>query len=198
MRWFPNVTIATALVAAALGGGAVPTEEGLATPADEAVAAPVAAAPAGGNPGAPSSDADVEVCTTSCGVGSGAPPSQEHARLQGWLDDYARQPAEASSLALESLLFFGAQVTSALPELDLSALDAEHVAVLETELARRTVWFEMRLVDERGRLRFELPPTAAPLDVKQHVHPEAALELQPPEISGTIRRVGQHHLWARL
>ena len=56
----------------------------------------------------------------------------------------------------------------------------------------------MRLVDDDGDERLLLSPTRVPLGVKQHLFPDRAVGFDPPEVSDTVRRVGEHHLWARL
>ena len=53
-------------------------------------------------------------------------------------------------------------------------------------------------MDERGVERLRLGNRRVPLGVKKHLLPADPGDLPPPEISGTVRRVGLHHLWTRL
>ena len=78
------------------------------------------------------------------------------------------------------------------------ALDPLRHMLLEEELSRRTARLEVRFVNDADVERLRLEPTLVPLGVKQHLHPQHTLDLQPPEISGTVRRVGLRHLWTRL
>ena len=70
--------------------------------------------------------------------------------------------------------------------------------MLERELDRRHALLSVRLVDAAGKERLRLGPTRVPLGEKQHRLAEDTTDLQAPEVSGTVRRVGLHHLWTRL
>jgi len=102
-----------------------------------------------------------------------------------------------ASEALEALLFHGASTLSLLDNLG-GDLDAEREAFLRTELAHTRAILDVRIVDEFGTERLHLGETSIPLGEKQHLHPHETTSLQPPEVSGTVHRVGLEHLWARL
>jgi hypothetical protein len=102
------------------------------------------------------------------------------------------------SPALEELLFFGAQTEFYLGGLPVSALDAPRLAFLSRELSRKQVVLEFRILDESGIARAFLPPTVVNLDKRYVFDPLNTQDFQPPEASGTVKRVGLNHIWQRI
>ena len=151
------------------------------------------------DPSPGSGDTDPElVCATGCSAEPDARGNLTHARFEELLAEWSEVPVGEESLALDTLLFEGARASALLAEHGATALDAEHLEVLERELARDRAWLEVRMVNDEGVERMHLDPIAVPLGEKQHLFPEYTLDLTPPEVSGTIHRVGVRHLWTRL
>ncbi len=138
-----------------------------------------------------------EVCATGCAAVPAPAAELDADEFRALVARLAREPLAAGSVALETLLFHGARTRELVAELGLAGLDAERAAWLERELARTRALLRVRLVNDAGHERAVLE-ARVPLDEKQHLFPELTHDLQPPEISGTVRRVGVDHLWARL
>jgi hypothetical protein len=137
-------------------------------------------------------------CATGCAAAQDTLPALtafEYARL---LELMRAEPLTGDNEALETLLFHGERTRELMEAHGTEELDEEQNAFLERELARDHVRLEVRLVTEDGRERAHLGPVRVPLGEKQHLHPENTTDLTPPEISGTVRRVGLNHLWTRL
>jgi hypothetical protein len=152
-----------------------------------------------GPPPDPLTDPDpLQVCATGCSAataGTSALSPREYERL---LEDFAGEPADGRSAALEALLFHGAQTLALLDGRGTGALDGTRAQLLRRELTRTHAWLDVRLIDDEGVERLRLGRRRIPLGRKQHLWPRHTRDLQPPEISGTVRRVGLRHLWARL
>ena len=85
-----------------------------------------------------------------------------------------------------------------LARLGADGLDQQRLRFLRRELSRTQARLSVRIVDGEGVQRVRLGPVTMPLGIKQHLHADVCRRMQPPEISGTVYRVGQDHLWARL
>lgn len=135
-----------------------------------------------------------------CAVGCAAIPDETPNFTQQdfikHLKKFATQPLDKASIDLETLLFYGKYTKQWLPQ--TSMLDAEHALFLQRELQKTHVKIELRVTDERGQVRIELPPTLVEIGTKYHQHVSQTHDMQPLEMSGTIKRVGVHHLWSRF
>ena len=143
------------------------------------------------------------ICATGCAVGSGELEGPTRAELETLLDGLRDSPLDADNLALATLLFHGARVGRMLDGLDgldglCDRLDPPTEAFLRRELERRHARLDVRFLNADGSERLRLGARRIPLDEKQHLFPSHAEALTPPEISGTVRRVGLDHLWVRL
>lgn len=120
------------------------------------------------------------------------------------LADYAGAPFGAVTPALEELLFHGERSLelladhAALAASAASQADAGRIQWLRTELSRRAVHVQLRVIDANGVIHASLDEARMPLDAKQHAHVNTRAGLQALELSMTLRRVGLAHLWARL
>lgn len=117
--------------------------------------------------------------------------------LEQLLAEVARMPLGAESPALDTLLFNDAALRARLehapPGVDLGAWGP----VLHREVAKRAVWFSLRLVDEHGVVRAELPDTLIGLGEKKHVGIDRTVDLPPFSANGTWVRVGRDFVWYR-
>jgi hypothetical protein len=143
-------------------------------------------------------DDPAQVCKTGCAAQPDAAAGLTPTRFRALLAAWALVPLDEEDEALETLLFHGSHTVRLLEELGAPTLDDAHRAHLERELARDRAWLEVRMVNDEGVERLHLEPTLVPLGEKQHLFPENTLDLTPPEVSGTVHRVGVRHLWTRL
>jgi hypothetical protein len=137
------------------------------------------------------------LCASGCALSRHPTPTLEKAHFLKLLRDFADQPMSEDSPALEELLYFGPQTERMLKEQD-NALDSERRRFLVKELAKELVRVEFRIVDESGKVRVSLPPTTVPFDRRFVFEPLLTDEFQPPEASGTVKRVGLNHIWQRI
>lgn len=133
---------------------------------------------------------------TGCSVEApDAPASEEMAEL---LKTYAAAPVDESSQALDTLLFHGAHTAAYLAANGAEPLDVAHHRFLSRELGRTHVIVDMRVVDEHGVVRARLGERRVPIGKKtHHWFTERTGDLQSFDTSGTVVRVGLHHLWSR-
>jgi len=141
-----------------------------------------------------------EVCATGCSAAPNGGSELTRERYRELIVICADPEAseEAATSALEELLFHGEQTQAWVTELGVGALDADSTRRLAAELARNRVRFDVRLLAEDGAELLRLGERSIPIGHKQHIWPRRALGFEPPEVSGTIQRVGVNHLWARL
>lgn len=139
-----------------------------------------------------------EVCATGCAAASTAQTTLAAGDFHRLLGLYAHEALDGPRPALDELLFHAADTLELASRHGLEGLDAPHRDLLLGEAARTHALLSVRFVDEAGTERLLLPPTRVPLGVKQHLFPELAAGFDPPEISGTVRRVGLDYLWTRL
>lgn len=139
-----------------------------------------------------------DVCDTGCSAASSAIDELSVEEYLALIEAWAADPDREGGRALETLLFHGAQVPGLAAFHGTGSLRGSDVAYLLREVARDHALLSVRLVNEAGEERLRLGPARVPLGEKQHLFPEHLSDLQPPEVSGTVRRVGVDHLWARL
>ncbi|MEM7309004.1 MAG: hypothetical protein AAF682_20135 [Planctomycetota bacterium] len=134
-----------------------------------------------------------------CAAGCAALEREDEAEpvdVDALVETWRSGSAADAAAAVDALLFHREEAGEWLGR--AGERDAVLRALLERELARSHALLELRIVDEAGAVRAHLTPTAMPLGQREHLHPERVAGLQVPEISGTVRRVGLGHLWARL
>lgn len=134
-----------------------------------------------------------QVCATGC---SAAPNGGSELSAERFLE--LLDSLEGSVEAFDELLFHGEQSRHWLEELGTGTLGAEAEQRLRRELARDRVRFDARIVRDDGEELMRIGERSIPIGKKQHIWPERAIAMVPPEVSGTVQRVGERHLWARL
>ncbi len=137
-------------------------------------------------------------CKGGCATAQRAHAPLSPEELTAWLQAYAEDPARAPEVALETLLFHGAQVRAHLKKRGAGSLPAEHHRFLLSELAKTHARVEVRLVDRTGAVRATLPAQEVRVGEKAHLVAPATPWLQSFEYSGTVERVGLKHMWVRL
>lgn len=138
-----------------------------------------------------------QVCSSGCAASNHPTDKLTRARFQSLLRRFADEPPDASSRALETLLFFGRQSLAMLESCGKGPLNEQRAGILRDELARTHALISFRVVDEHGEVRCWMPPTRVPLD-RRHVFTMEVKNLPPLVTSGTVKRVGLHHLWTRI
>lgn len=138
-----------------------------------------------------------QLCASGCAASRHPTPELTKKHFHQLMQQFALEPMDQSSFALESLLFFGRQTSLFLQSEGTAPLDAPRTDLLREQLKVTHAMIEIRLVDEYGEVRTWLPPTRVPLD-RRHVFDMEVKRLQPLITSGTVKRVGLYHLWTRL
>jgi hypothetical protein len=138
-----------------------------------------------------------KVCASGCAASSHPTEKLTEEVFRRLLSQYAHDPIDETSLALETLLYYGRQSQAMLRQLGGQPLDTLREEVLRKELTRQHAKVQIRVVDEEGEVRSSLPATRVPLD-RRHVFSMKVNRVQPLVTSGTVKRVGLYHLWTRL
>ena len=146
-------------------------------------------------------DDDDGTAGSGCAAGCAALPLPESGlsplEFDALLEKAASQPLDGENLAFETLLFHGNESLRWLDRRGHGPLGADGEALLRAELSRTHVWVGMRVIDESGVVRASLPAARVPLGERRHIRMKSSERLELPEVSGTVRRVGLHHLWTR-
>jgi len=138
-----------------------------------------------------------QVCASGCAASRHPTATLSKAKYLWLLRRFVEQPLDETSPALESLMYFGRQTLLWMEKLGTEPLDENRTALLKRELRKTHALVRFRVVDEHGVVRVHIPPTRVPLD-RRHVFRMETKDLPPLITSGTVKRVGLHHLWTRL
>jgi len=138
------------------------------------------------------------MCASGCALSRHPTASLSQGEFQELLDRYLELPPEQISPPLEALLFYGPQAAAYLQDISVGTEGREHLSFLARELRRDRVKMEFRIVDENGVVRVHLPPTEVNFDKRFVFEPLLTQDFQPPEASGTVKRVGLGHIWQRI
>lgn len=153
------------------------------------------------SPGGPTADgptgepAEGEVCTTGCQ--SLEPTALDRDAYLDLIRRFSKEEA-LDGIAFETLLFHGDATRARLAAEGTPGLDSERAGRLKAELERSHARLSVRFVDAGGGERLTLDSALVPLGLKRHLWPRETVDLRPPEVSGTLQRVGVKHLWSRL
>lgn len=120
------------------------------------------------------------------------------AQIDALLRELDGRPVGEESLALDTVLFHDAEVRRRLASPDVPAISLAWRAWLDRELARQIAYFSLRITDERGRVRAQVPETAMALGSKLHMQVNDGDGTGPFNANGTVVRVGRDHLWIRM
>ena len=77
-------------------------------------------------------------------------------------------------------------------------LDSQRLTYLKKELQVNEAYIDVRIRTQDNREVLHLGETRIPMGEKQHLHAGFAEKHIPTEVSGTVKRVGVDHMWARL
>ena len=137
-----------------------------------------------------------EICASGCALSRHPTPNLSRAKFLELVENVTSGAMNESNTALEELVYFGSQTQSHLNYVKTD-LKQEWIEYLSQELTKTHARIEIRVVDEFGEVRSWLPPTRVPLD-RRHVFKMETNGVQPLTTSGTVKRVGLNHMWARL
>ena len=138
------------------------------------------------------------LCASGCSLSRHPTPELTQEKFNDLLETYSQEAMSEESQALEELLFYGVQTKSFLGSSEDLPIDAARLAFLERELKKERVVAEFRIIDEEDSVRVSLPPTTVNLDRRYVFEPLHTENFQPPEASGTIKRVGLNHVRQRI
>ena len=138
-----------------------------------------------------------QVCASGCAASRHPTGTLSQAKYHWLLRRFAEQPMDETSPALESLLYYGRQTSLWMQRQGTGKLSKSRVDFVRRELKKTHVILRFRIVDEHDVVRVSIPPTRVPLD-RRHVFKMDTKNLPALITSGTVKRVGLHHLWTRL
>ncbi len=138
-----------------------------------------------------------DVCASGCAASRHPTPELSKEEFRRLMLECSRFSFDENNHALESLLFYGRQTKAFLTQLGTSPLNSEQKHFLLKELGRTHALISFRVVDEHGIIRTQMRNTRVPLD-RRHVFEMETERLPDLETSGTVKRVGLHHLWTRI
>jgi hypothetical protein len=138
-----------------------------------------------------------KICASGCAVSNHPTPELKPETFQDLLKEYATGPLDETNVALEALLYYGNQTTALIDAHGFAQLDARHQKFLLSELDKTHARVAIRIVDEYGNVRAWNEVAKVPFNRRHVFHLEGS-DLQPLVASGTVKRVGLYHIWARL
>ena len=134
---------------------------------------------------------------SSCGDARHPTPPLLKEEYLSLIARYALEPVHDSA-ALDSLCFYGVQTRDMLNLYGADGLDNERAALLSAEVSRTHAYLSVRVIDTNGVVRVNLARQKVQIDERNHYAVTDVHNVIPPEVSGTIKRVGLHHIWARF
>ena len=138
-----------------------------------------------------------QICASGCAVSRHPTGELSKSRFDQLLKQYPQSPLDETNIALEELLFYGPQTREMLSKYGYGQLATNYASFLRNQLAFTHAKISIRVVDQDGVTRTWLDPSRVPFD-RRHVFEMQTENLQPLVTSGTVKRVGLKHLWARL
>ena len=137
------------------------------------------------------------LCASGCAASRHPTEELKLPYFEQLLREFANQPLNENSPALEELLFYGPQTKSHIVSTGFGPLDKKRADLLWEQLKFSHARVSIRVVDEQGEVRTWLEKSRVPFD-RRHVFEMETQNLQPLVTSGTVKRVGLNHLWVRL
>ena len=137
------------------------------------------------------------LCASGCAVSRHPSGRLTPTTFTTLLNVYQQSPPTGDNGALEEILFYSRQSRKYWQRHRDACPDPLWQRVLDDELKKTHVLVSLRILDESGMIRSKLTNVRVPLD-RRHVFQMQSNGLQPLTTSGTVKRVGLDHLWARL
>ncbi len=110
--------------------------------------------------------------------------------------EYESEPRTGGK-ALDALCYYGGQTLGFMDSEEFT-LDVSKRALLKHELQKDQALLSVRLIDADGNVCLSMLEHRVPLGERNHLHVDSTTIATPPIISGTVKRVGLHHIWARF
>jgi hypothetical protein len=133
----------------------------------------------------------------SCGDARHPTPELLEAEFHKLMAQYAADNLTDSE-ALDSLCFYGVQTRDMLAVHGTGPLDDDRAAFLRREVTRTHAYLSVRVIDDAGVERVTMMRKRVPFDIRCHHEVDGVNDVTPPSISGTLKRVGLYHIWARF
>lgn len=138
-----------------------------------------------------------QLCASGCAVSRHPTATLTRSKFERLLRAFAQGPMDGTHAALEELVYFGPQTRNLIESAGVGELNAKRAAFLWDQLTFTHARVSIRVKDEHGKVRTWIDPTRVPFD-RRHVFKMQTSNIQPLVTSGTVKRVGLNHLWARL
>jgi hypothetical protein len=120
------------------------------------------------------------------------------ARVEAFLREIDQTPVGSESEALDNLLFHDEEARVRLAAAEPLPVSPAWDAFLRKELARREATFGLRIIDEQGQVRAQVPDTAMALGRKLHMQVDDGVGTGSFNANGTLVRVSRDRLWIRM
>lgn len=138
-----------------------------------------------------------QICASGCAASRHPTKTLTREHFEDLLVACTYEPMDQTNNALEELMYFGRQARKMIESHGFGSLDSKRAEFLWDQLKRDKAKVSIRVVDKSGAVRTWAEPTSVPFD-RRHVFDMKIDKLQPLVTSGTVKRVGLNHIWARL
>lgn len=138
-----------------------------------------------------------QICASGCAASRHPTQSLTRDHFQRLLVECTYEPMDQTNNALEELMYFGSQTRKMIQAHGVGQLDSQRAEFLWEQLKFDKAKVSIRVLDESGNVRTWVEPTVVPFD-RRHVFEMQTNNVQPLVTSGTVKRVGLNHIWARL
>ena len=138
-----------------------------------------------------------QVCASGCAASRHPTQTLTRGHFERLLVACSYEPMDQTNNALEELIFFGPQSRAMIESHGVGRLDSERAEFLWGQLKYDKAKVSIRVLDKSGTVRTWIKPTIVPFD-RRHVFDMKTNNVQPLVTSGTVKRVGLNHIWARL
>ena len=136
-------------------------------------------------------------CASGCAASRHPTKTLTQDHFESLLVAYTYEPMDQTNNALEELIYFGSQTQKMIESHGVGTLDSKRSEFLWEQLKYNKAKVSIRVVDEAGTVRTWIEPTTVPFD-RRHLFEMQTNDVQPLVTSGTVKRVGLNHIWARL
>ena len=137
-------------------------------------------------------------CQGGCTLVRDPHDSPSPAAVEAFFAEVGKTPLGSESDALDQLLFHDEEARARLADPRPLPVPPEWDGWLRKELGRRTATFGLRIIDEHGAVRAQVPDTPMALGRKLHMQVDDGVGTGPFNANGTLVRVSRDRLWIRM
>lgn len=137
-------------------------------------------------------------CQGGCALVRDPHDSPSPEAVEAFFAAVGKTPVGSESDALDQLLFHDEEARARLADPRPLPVPPGWDAWLRKELARRTATFALRIIDEHGAVRAQVPDTPMALGKKLHMQVDDGVGTGPFNANGTLVRVSRDRLWIRM